>query len=447
MSEIKTGFIRSEFKETDKVLGGVLSLPQEILQPNGQWLDFIPLTEPQHRAIETCNCTAYGSLHQLAIYMKRKFGGNWDFSERYLGIASKTRPPGTSPAIVYDALRHYGTIHEEELPFNDQILTVEAYYSPDPLSYDLIRLGEDWLDEYDFGYEYVFTGGTIAEKQARIKEALTHSPVSVSVVAWIQTGELYVKPYGSQDQHWTTIVGYEEGFWWCFDSYSPYMKKLDINFDFEEARKIHVEKRAEPTKPIFWVWLSDIIMSFNRLFPKNVIPQPALSTQLSTSNNSIVNLPQNPNVKPMPPVKVIDIKPNSSLETMNKELPQQKPMNKIQQCAKAIESHEGYYKGSRSFRNCNPGNLRFANQMGCIGQDKDGFARFPDYQTGFNALVHQLENAASGKSKVYSPTMTLYKFFALFAPSTDNNNPVHYAEVVAQSLGVLPTIQIKELLV
>lgn len=121
-------------------------------------------------------------------------------------------------------------------------------------------------------------------------------------------------------------------------------------------------------------------------------------------------------------------------------------MNKIQEFALAIQAGEGYFEGSRSFRNCNPGNLRWHNQIGNIGKDKDGFAIFPDYETGFAALCRQLTAACSGRSKVYSPYDTLYRFFERYAPSSDNNKPREYAERVAHKLGISPETQIKELL-
>jgi len=50
-----------------------------------------------------------------------------------------------------------------------------------------------------------------------------------------------------------------------------------------------------------------------------------------------------------------------------------------------IEIRQG---GSRAWRNSNPGNIIFgayANDHGAIGRDKDGFAIFPDWETGYKA--------------------------------------------------------------
>lgn len=105
-----------------------------------------------------------------------------------------------------------------------------------------------------------------------------------------------------------------------------------------------------------------------------------------------------------------------------------------------IQKFEGWFPGSRSQRNKNPGNLVY------VGQEKarkeagvnGRFAVFETYEDGFNALKKMILNAANGKSSVYKPTMTLYEFFAKYAPATDNNNPDVYAEYVAKNMSVDP---------
>ncbi len=115
------------------------------------------------------------------------------------------------------------------------------------------------------------------------------------------------------------------------------------------------------------------------------------------------------------------------------------PQAKLSQFAKAIQTHEGYFKGSRSFRNNNPANFRYTSYtklLGAIDKDPQGFCIFPSYAVGFNALKVFLKDACSDQLKRYKGTMTLYEFFAVYAPSSDNNNPRHYAEFVAKYIGI-----------
>ena len=106
----------------------------------------------------------------------------------------------------------------------------------------------------------------------------------------------------------------------------------------------------------------------------------------------------------------------------------------IEKMAAAIQNFEGWYPGSRSYRNNNPGNLKFAGQGGAVGQDELGHAIFDSYQSGWNALTRQLTLAFTGLSRVYRPTDTLYQFFGKYAEA----NSVSYAQTVAAQLGVSP---------
>lgn len=139
--------------------------------------------------------------------------------------------------------------------------------------------------------------------------------------------------------------------------------------------------------------------------------------------------------------KLVDINPS--------ELPVELPKkSRLEDWANAIKIEEGWKIGSCSYRNNNPGNLRYSKyQIGYgICGSSGTFSLFKDYATGWKALLFQLEIAANGKSSVYKPTMTLMEFFAKYAPAKDNNYPERYAKKVAARLGVSPDIQIKELL-
>lgn len=106
--------------------------------------------------------------------------------------------------------------------------------------------------------------------------------------------------------------------------------------------------------------------------------------------------------------------------------------------ADAIQEFEGWYPESRSFRNNNPGNLRWFNGAGTIpwsgatGLDAENHVVFDTYENGRMALAYQLTLAFTGRSRVYSLSDTLYDFFGKYA----EGNQVAYAESVAARLGV-----------
>lgn len=113
--------------------------------------------------------------------------------------------------------------------------------------------------------------------------------------------------------------------------------------------------------------------------------------------------------------------------------------------ALAIQEFEGWYPGSRSYRNNNPGNLRWFGSnipwKGATGVDETGHVIFDCYNSGFNALVYQLRLAFENRSGVYNSAMSLYEFFRKYA----EGNQTAYAEYVAKRLGVSPSTTLEDL--
>lgn len=95
----------------------------------------------------------------------------------------------------------------------------------------------------------------------------------------------------------------------------------------------------------------------------------------------------------------------------------------------AIQTAEGWFPGSRSYRNNNPGNLRYAGQAGATGADDSGFAIFDSYDDGFAALINQLQLDASR-----NPNWTLQDFVNNYAPPSDNNNDTTYLNNILSNL-------------
>lgn len=123
--------------------------------------------------------------------------------------------------------------------------------------------------------------------------------------------------------------------------------------------------------------------------------------------------------------------------------------NRIQDWALAIQRHEGFYPGSASHRNNNPGNFRCSPLiMGELGATKcvNNLAIFPTYEKGFAALKQFLTYACTDKLRSYQSAMTLLQFYKVYAPSADKNNPLGYAIAIAKDLGISINTKIKDLL-
>lgn len=121
--------------------------------------------------------------------------------------------------------------------------------------------------------------------------------------------------------------------------------------------------------------------------------------------------------------------------------------NRIEAWAKAIQKHEGYFPGSASYRNNNPGNFRCSSLvMGEFGATKcvNNLAVFPTYEKGFAALKQFLIYACTDQLRSYKKEMTLIEFYSVYAPSSDGNNPKNYASAIAKDMGVSIDTKIKD---
>jgi len=103
----------------------------------------------------------------------------------------------------------------------------------------------------------------------------------------------------------------------------------------------------------------------------------------------------------------------------------------VDSIAAGIQTQEGYYPGSRSYRNNNPGNLRFAGQPGA-SSDPDGFAVFGSYSQGLQALKNQISLDVSRRSDVNGrPISTLSDLLSSWAPPSENDTTAYIAAVSA----------------
>src|SRR3954452_9522821 len=105
--------------------------------------------------------------------------------------------------------------------------------------------------------------------------------------------------------------------------------------------------------------------------------------------------------------------------------------------ALAHQKHEGWFPGSLSQRNNNPGNLRLTlsqRQAYKAVPGDGGFARFPSYQLGFQALMDDIKAKITGHSAHidYSRHPTFLDYVKVYAPSDDGNDPSGYCQALCR---------------
>lgn len=96
-----------------------------------------------------------------------------------------------------------------------------------------------------------------------------------------------------------------------------------------------------------------------------------------------------------------------------------------------------FSEGTLSWRNRNPGNLKFgdfAKKHGALSAGQGGHAIFPNYETGKDAMQALLFEESSKYVD-----LSIFKAISRYAPVNDpnaNNKPKQYAAHVAKEVGV-----------
>ena len=239
-----------EIKKEDYIFGGG-QVPKEILQPDGDWSSFLPAKEFQNlNGVEPYACVTFTLLNCVETLIKRKYGLDRNYSDRFLAAISGTKEGGNSPQTVCEFLRKIGVVSQETWPFGPEITTFEAFYSPIPPK--LQALASEFNAEWDFLHDYVPTG------HKDITEALKCSPLLISVSAWYENNGIYYRPEGMQDNHATTMFYERNGeFRRVFDSYdNPHIKDVAWANIPMVVKRFWVQKKEK--KSTIWDFLRSL---------------------------------------------------------------------------------------------------------------------------------------------------------------------------------------------
>lgn len=110
--------------------------------------------------------------------------------------------------------------------------------------------------------------------------------------------------------------------------------------------------------------------------------------------------------------------------------------------AQTIQQVEGYYPGSLAYRNNNPGNLiytsYYAQNYGAIPGD-GGYSKFPDYDTGYAAMIHQIQVDSGRGDSIYDLTYS-------WLGSGQGGDATAYASSIADALGVTIDAKVQPLI-
>jgi hypothetical protein len=220
---------------------GSSEMPYEVLQADGDWSNYLVVKERQDlNNVEPYACVVYTLLNCIEILIKRKYGLERNYSDRFLATIVNTRGKGSSPQEACEFLRKIGVVLQEIYPFDETIDTEDKFFAPIPQS--IIELAKEFNEEWDFKHEFVKTDNE------SITTALKSSPLMISVYAWVKNSkDLFYRPNGVTDNHATTLIYERVGeFRRIFDSYdSPFIKDLEYGDIPTIIKRFRIEKKTK----------------------------------------------------------------------------------------------------------------------------------------------------------------------------------------------------------
>ncbi len=332
------------------------------------------------------------------------------FADAFVAINSGTTRDGNSLKAPLEAIRKKGLVPKSMLPLLPN-MTFEQYHDPKRITDTISKLGAEFADRFIINYEEV--------QSVHFKEANKDDMLVVACFAWPEPrgGVYYRVEYDINHAIMQIVPQFD-----IFDNYEEasgdFIKRLSADYKFwEQGYRIYVSKEngAADIKEQLGIiaqllrWIADFISSLAEKNREVTLPAP-------------VPLPE---PKPQPPVPARKIA--------------------VDRFCEAIQAYEGWFppgsvgypKGSISYRNNNPGNIK-----GLDGK----FLVFKTYAEGFTYLLNYVTRVKTNQHSAYPKDCSILQFFRVYAPTADSNSPQTYANFVATKIGVTTDFLVKDLI-
>lgn len=240
------GLVEVDKVQDDYVSGSDNGLILPLIASDRDWSDVLPIVEHQKdykTGWDTYGCVSFSYLNNHEIYAKAVHNVEWNKSDRFVVVGSKTRPKvGNNFKRVAQFGHEKGLIDESEYPFG--IGTQAEYYKKiDKKLYEKSAL---FLNDWELKYDWIGTGGVSAES---LYEALGYTPVQVTLLSdstVVQKNGIYQPTKTQKTNHAVTIYKAKKGDYFdIFDHYTKSSKRYAWNFFFGSAMR-HVSVKREP---------------------------------------------------------------------------------------------------------------------------------------------------------------------------------------------------------
>ena len=225
-------------KPQDWRAGSISGASFEILQENSFWLDSVSIHEHQDQPrsyFDSLSCVSFSALNAIEMMLKRKYGEDYNLSDRFTAIMSGTTEQGNTFLNVAKSIVKDGVIQEKALPYPHigvQGDRWNKYHGKEHITYDLVEMGKAFLELYKPMYEWVDLSD-----RSKIKEHLKYSPIQIaSPYARSETAdENGIIPFRSgSNNHATLLIGIDDNCMYVQDHYKDPIKKLALDYQIHK---------------------------------------------------------------------------------------------------------------------------------------------------------------------------------------------------------------------
>lgn len=224
----------------DWILGGISGMAKDILQPDRNWLPFLPVYEPQSFPWgDTMSCVTFSAWNAVETMAKRRHGMDLNKSDRFTAKLSGTTATGNNFWNVAESItRLHGAVEQASWPNGDAASFADFFKEIPQL---VIDEGNKWL-----AGEYVIQREYVPDDIASLWEALQYGPIQVAIHAYGPLVNDVYQRTEDQGNHAVLLYSAVDGqYFEIYDHYTNLYKKLAWNTRFWGAMRFDIRKKSE----------------------------------------------------------------------------------------------------------------------------------------------------------------------------------------------------------
>ena len=253
ISENNDGLIPEKQPKKGWVFGNVI----KILNKLKDWIPLLPIDELQKKfGLETMNCVPNSGSNVCDMIMNHKIennliskdnlewlkdplgngtcsyivDGKFNSNERVLGKLSFTSHNGNTGSRLFGAMKNYGLVPESAWPWTDSnINTWEEYFATIP----------QWIKNLGYEFKRRFPIRYYIVHRADFGEALQESPLQVYVDGRYNIRGGVLQYSSRMSTHAVALVKEDEKYYYIYDSYEPFIKKVVKNYPFYTGQNMY----------------------------------------------------------------------------------------------------------------------------------------------------------------------------------------------------------------